>query len=252
MSEIQKDPLLASYHEASTQENGAPSASVREAVLARAAGMHANAHEALGKRTAANDKDWRWRAAASIAVIGFTGMVVRQYLIAPPAQPAASGAPKIATPAAVNENPLAETLATPDRAVAKTQDSAVQVAEIKVAQTPLKPASRAPTSTPEPRYAVDGRPRATSSTRPREQEADIAMETLVREAAEMPSSETVARALDATNAQPNSPIAHSPALIERTLPTVVAAAPSAAMSAPKQSSARASGVACRRLRAGCR
>jgi uncharacterized protein len=106
MSEDKKtDPLLTRYREASAQEQAEPSARVREAVLARAAALaKAGAQvKAPAKNAAANDSVWGWKVAASIAVIGFTGMVARHYIEAPPEERAdtraAASAPVIPTDA---------------------------------------------------------------------------------------------------------------------------------------------------------
>jgi hypothetical protein len=110
MSDDKKnDPLLARYREASAQEQAEPSARVREAVLARAAAVAKAGTQAKApaKTAAANDSVWGWKIAASIAVIGFTGMVAWHYIEAPPLDradaPAAASAPAIPTDAQKNK-----------------------------------------------------------------------------------------------------------------------------------------------------
>lgn len=136
MSEHKNDPLIERYRAATAQEQAGPSAHVREAVLARAAAV-ANTHaleKALPKKEAANDGAWRWKVAASVAVIGFTGMVARHYIDATPPE-------RMKTRASANT-------AEEDAPKNKPND---QLAEMAAAATPLKslgapppaPASRA-------------------------------------------------------------------------------------------------------------
>jgi hypothetical protein len=122
MSEDKKtDPLLTRYREASAQEQAEPSARVREAVLARAAAVAKAGTQvnAPAKTAAANDSVWGWKVAASIVVIGFTGMVARHYIEAPPVERAdtraAASAPAIPTDAQKSkaDNTLEEMAAAP-------------------------------------------------------------------------------------------------------------------------------------------
>jgi Ankyrin repeats (3 copies) len=143
MSEDKKnDPLIERYHDASAQEHAGPSPRVREAVLARAAAVaNTRTHEnALPKKEAANDGVWRWKIAASVAVIGFTGMVAKHYIDAPLPE-------RIETPAPVSRSASANANAT-EPTKNKTDTPLVDLASEASAPSLKPPAAQIATSQP--------------------------------------------------------------------------------------------------------
>ena len=90
-SPMAQDELLARYREASAQDTSAPSAHVRENILAHAknatksVAVHAVNTSANGqfglKSTAANDSRWALRAMASVAVLGLCGLLFVQFVV---------------------------------------------------------------------------------------------------------------------------------------------------------------------------
>ncbi len=142
------DALIARYREASAQENAQPSARVREAVLARA--RVAVPPPLPAKKEAANDRVWGWKIAASVAAIGFTGMVARHYIEAPP-----------------EERATTQASATEEQRVGEVKQKAEpQVAELAAAASALKPpaaAAAAPATSVLAQSAADQRASETRS-----------------------------------------------------------------------------------------
>jgi hypothetical protein len=99
------DHLLQRYAEANALDGARPRPSVREAVLvlARDSAEQQAKHAArLAHPRAANDSAWRWRAAASVAVVGLVGLLVLQFQSGTPEDTEAvfGGAASPSTPAA--------------------------------------------------------------------------------------------------------------------------------------------------------
>jgi hypothetical protein len=92
------DELIEAYRRASAADGQRPAQHVRETILARArhlahAAGSATEHATASATPAANDSQWKWKAAAGLAAVGLTGLLaVQTFRTAPHGPTSADGA----------------------------------------------------------------------------------------------------------------------------------------------------------------
>jgi hypothetical protein len=129
--ENQSDELIRAYRRASATDRNRPGQHVRATILARArqlvsAGGVATEHAVASAPPAANDSQWKWKAAASLAAVGLTGLLALQtFRTVPHAPTLANTAPTTDKPQPVAEGPSAtstsEAVSTPASAPVASQ-----------------------------------------------------------------------------------------------------------------------------------
>jgi hypothetical protein len=220
------DALLLRYQEANALDGSRPSAALREAVLAHAR-LQATAQPtpAVAPKMAANDRQWKLRALASVAVLGLVGLLVMQFERGTPQeQEMALGVPSPRTdaPSAARQGVPAKPEAQPSADT--TAGHVAEPAAVAKASTPQTAPPSIASPAPAPPSSAPTRPAPMAKAMP--PVSAEAPEAATAIAPMKPTERLDAEAMARAETAPNRDAA--PAMAQAEAPAPMAQAPSAA------------------------